>query len=79
MKLSELEILFMDYDQAKWSPDRMGVHFGCDCGCGGDSYTPEQWDNEIAAADVYIMKMKKFCEEYGIEYDGIERDDESPL
>ena len=77
MKLSELEILFMDYDQAKWSPDRMGVHFGCDCGCGGDSYTPEQWDSEIAAADIYIMKMKKFCEEYGIEYDGIERDNQS--
>ena len=21
------------------------VHFGCDCGCGGDSYTEYEWDN----------------------------------
>ena len=79
MKLSDLEILMSDYENAKWAPDRMGVHFGCDCGCGGDSYTAEQWDEECAAADIYINKMKEFCEKYNIDYDGIERDDESIL
>jgi len=24
-----------------------GVHFGCDCGCGGDTYTSEQWDKMV--------------------------------
>lgn len=31
------------YNPDNWSPDRMEVHFGCDCGCGGDSYTIESW------------------------------------
>lgn len=26
---------------APWNSD---VHFGCDCGCGGDSYSSEEWE-----------------------------------
>lgn len=71
MKLSNIENLFAAYDQAKWSPSRMCVHFGCDCGCGGDSYTEESWDAEEEAADLAIQKMKALCQLIGVEYDGI--------
>jgi hypothetical protein len=72
MKLSELETLFWHYDEAKWSPSRMSVHFNCNCGCGGDRYTVESWDAEENAADETIKQMKQFCKNYNIEYDGIE-------
>jgi hypothetical protein len=71
MKFSELEELFQDYDAAKYSPDIMDVHFGCDCGCGGSSYTEESWDAEVDAANESIVKMISFCNLYGIEYDGM--------
>lgn len=71
MKFSDLEELFQNYDQAKWSPDKMEVHFGCDCGCGGDSYTEKSWDAEVDAANDAIVKMVSFCNTYGIKYDGI--------
>ena len=71
MKFSELEELFQDYDNSKWSPSRMGVHFGCDCGCGGDSYTEESWDAEEETANDAILKMVSFCNTYGIIYDGL--------
>jgi len=72
MKLSELHQLFLAYDNASWSPSRMSVKFGCDCGCGGDNYTAESWDAEEKEAEEAIAKMKEFCKEFGIEYDGIE-------
>lgn len=71
MNFSKLEELFCDYDEAKWSPSRMQVHFGCDCGCGGDSYTEERWDVAEDEANKAITKMISFCNDYGIEYDGI--------
>ncbi len=27
------------------------VHFGCDCGCGGDSYTYEEWTKMCRVSD----------------------------
>ena len=71
MKFSELEELFQDYDQAKWSPSRMEVHFGCSCGCGGDSYNEKSWDAEVDAANDAILKMVSFCNTYRIIYDGL--------
>jgi hypothetical protein len=50
----------------------MNVKIGCDCGCGGDMYTAESWRAEEDTADKTIKKMKQFCEQYGIEYDGVE-------
>ena len=70
MKFSELEELFQDYDAAKYSPDRMEIHFGCDC-CGGSSYTEELWDQEVDDANAAIVKMVSFCNLYGITYDGM--------
>ena len=72
MKFSELETIMNNYDSAKWSPRRMDAHFGCDCGCGGDSYTEEEWNAAEDAADLSIITAKIFCTKYGIEYDGIE-------
>ena len=60
------------YRYAMYSPSRAGVHFGCDCGCGGDSYTSEEWDEEERLADEAIAAAKEFCEKNGITYDGIE-------
>ena len=71
MNFSQLEELFQEYDQAKWAPSRTGVHFGCDCGCGGDNYTDESWDAEEDAANETIVKMVSFCNTYGIKYDGM--------
>jgi hypothetical protein len=72
MKFSELKELFDDYSYASSSPSRSAVIFGCDCGCGGDSYTEEEWDAEEDEADNAIAAMEQFCLKYGIEYDGIE-------
>ena len=72
MTFSELKELFDDYSYASSSPSRSEVRFGCDCGCGGDSYTVEEWDAEEDEAENAIEAMKQFCVKYGIEYDGIE-------
>ena len=72
MKLSELHEVFSAYESAMYSPSRSAVRFGCDCGCGGDSYTSESWDAEEQAAADAIVAMKTFCDENNIEYDGIE-------
>ena len=70
MKFTEIEELFQDYDAAKYSPDRMEIHFGCNCCC-GDSYTEEQWDQEVDDANAAIVKMVSFCNLYVITYDGM--------
>jgi hypothetical protein len=72
MKLSEVLDIILNYESAKWSPSRMEVKFGCDCGCGGDSYTIEQWQAEELAASEAIRETKELCDKLGIEYDGIE-------
>ena len=72
MKLSDIEQLFSEYAEAKWSPSRMGVHLGCDCGCGGDSYTIDTWEAEENSAQESIDNMKAFCIKYNFDYDGIE-------
>jgi len=72
MKLSEIEDVFNDYASARWSPSRSAVTLGCECGCGGDSYTFESYNEEEDAADAAIAKMKQLCDTLGIEYDGIE-------
>lgn len=72
MLLTEVIDLFYYYDSALNSPSRNNVIFGCDCGCGGDLYTVESWDAEEKQAQEAIDKMKAFCVEHNIEYDGID-------
>ena len=45
------------------------VHFGCNCGCGGDSYTSELWDEMVNGYDETEAKCIQFCEENGFDYD----------
>lgn len=72
LKWSELIDLVENYRNALYSSSRLGVHFGCDCGCGGDFYTIEQWDEEEREAAKGIAAAKEFCEKNGIDFDGIE-------
>ena len=72
MKFTDILTLVKDYEQALWAPKYMSVRLGCDCGCGGDSYTPEQYDKENADADAAMLKVKEFCTTYGILFDGEE-------
>lgn len=72
MKFSELNVIFMNYDTARWSPTRSSIRFGCDCGCGGDRYTKESWDEEEAIAAHSIATMKEWCIHNNIEWDGVE-------
>ena len=44
---------------------RMEVRFGCDCGCGGNSYSEESWDIMCEEADEAERKLK----EIGITFD----------
>lgn len=72
MKFSTIIEIVQAYESALWSPSRMHVHFGCDCGCGGDSYTAESWDAEELDASRAIEEAISLCAKLGIEYDGIE-------
>ena len=72
MKFSELNVIFMNYDTARWSPTRSSIRFGCDCGCGGDQYTKESWDEEELQAQKSIDTMTEWCYNNNIEWDGVE-------
>lgn len=49
-----------------------GVHYGCDCGCGGDAYTQEGWDEMIRDYKEAIADMKELCQKLDIVYCGHE-------
>ena len=72
MLLTELDYLFNAYQDAKYSPSRLDIHIGCDCGCGGENWTVETWDKQEAEAQVAIDNLKEFCKLYNIEWDGLE-------
>lgn len=45
---------------------RRSVRFGCDCGCGGDSYTDEDWDIMVEDS---ATAQKVLTEELGVTFD----------
>ena len=61
MLFSKLEEMLENYNRAKYSPSRSEVHFGCECGCCGDSYTEDSWQTEENEATEAINKIKNFC------------------
>lgn len=77
MTLTDLVDILYAYENAKYSPSLSEIHFGCDCGCGGDLYTSEEWDAAEASATKAIADMKEFCAKFGIKYDGIYADEEN--
>jgi len=72
VKFSDIVNLVADYNSAMYAPHNMCVHLGCDCGCGGDSYTPESWDDECKDADEAVQRAIDWCNLYGVEYDGMD-------
>jgi hypothetical protein len=36
----------------------MAVHFGCDCGCGGNRFTREIWDKMCRRSDAAQAKLE---------------------
>lgn len=46
---------------------RMSVRFNCDCGCGGDAYTAEEWDDMCERADEARARLIAFGVVFGPE------------
>lgn len=70
MKASELYSIVQDFQSYYLYSDLMSeVHFGCDCGCGGDSYTSESWEAMCNCADEVSDEFKKVCKSLGVEWD----------
>lgn len=70
MKASELYSAVQDFESYYLHSDlNMEVHLGCECGCGGDSYTLESWNEMCNAADEARKEFKQFCESLGVEWD----------
>ncbi len=47
-------------DTIQMSPFSDGTRFGCDCGCGGNNYTPSQWDELGRLYDEAVETLEKF-------------------
>lgn len=72
MKWSDLINLVNGYEYALYSDAYNETRYGCDCGCGGDSYTSDSWDEMCTAAAEGIVDAKEFCKKNGFEYDGVD-------
>lgn len=69
MKLSQLKGIL---DEAfERTPSEMSIIFGYDCGCGGDEYYEEDWNEEHEQIEKAREKLIRFCEEYDIEIDAV--------
>lgn len=73
LKWSQLVELVDRYSEVTYSDEYLEVRYGCDCGCGGDLYSdnPEDWDKMVESNSKTLEEVIKFCEENGIEYDGV--------
>ena len=56
----DFEALAKLVDAVRSDERRQSVRFGCDCGCGGDSYTGEEWDEMCDQADEARAKLVAF-------------------
>jgi len=45
------------------------LFFGCECGCGGDSYDYESWAQMCDDYDKALAKFNELCNTLGIEND----------
>ena len=43
------------------SPMRMEVKFGCECGCGGDSYSEEEWSELRQLSEESYINYYQYC------------------
>ena len=73
MTSNELISIVEDYiNDVRDSELSMGVHYGCDCGCGGSYYleNEEEWDAMCDRYDESTLRFKELCKELGISYEG---------
>lgn len=70
-KISNRELLGIceRYSEALRSDVNIGVHFGCDCGCGGDLYALEDFEVMCKEFDEAEQAFKELCEKFGIDFD----------
>lgn len=70
MKLSEFVEAYEDY-KSGWiySDLNSEVSFGCDCGCGGDSYTEENWRQMCDDALKAKREFERWCWDNSIIFD----------
>lgn len=69
-KATDLVMLVEEFtDYYLRSPSASGEHLGCDCGCGGDYYTIEEWDEVHALGNKAFDELKQFCIDNNIEFD----------
>lgn len=67
MTLDDLIRIAEDYeDDVLYSPFNTHVHFGCECGCGGDLYTRATWDEACRAYDNAEQAWVSTCNMLGI-------------
>ena len=70
IKASELKAVVEDFINYYLQSDaNSSVILGCDCGCGGDSYTPESWTRMCDTAEECREAFEGFCKQYNIEWD----------
>lgn len=70
MKVSELIDTVDRYrEDYVFSDLNCHVSFGCDCGCGGDHYTPARWKKMVDTAMKAKTDLQKLCTKLGIEWD----------
>ncbi len=70
MTAQELLRLASDFENYYLNSDvNSSVIFGCDCGCGGDLYSYEDWTQMCKLAEECYDKYKEVCEELNIEWD----------
>jgi len=70
MTARELENIVWEFNEYYMqSPAMQAVHFGCECGCGGDSYTNESWDDVHQAGDDAYDVYFQFCDLHKIKWD----------
>ena len=62
MTINELMDLVYTYKEAPWMYE---VRLGCECGCGGNDYTLEEWEIMGKEWDFAVIELKKL----GIKFD----------
>lgn len=72
MTASELFQIVIDFENYYLDSDlSRGVHYGCDCGCGGEHYKdkPELWDNMVRDHNESYEAFQELCKHLNIKWD----------
>lgn len=65
-----LDLVYEYEDNVRDHPAHREIKYGCDCGCGGDAYSDEDWEAFDEAMSQTMMKVLDFCAANDIEYTG---------